>query len=92
MFYHELYPDGPRRIVVKCEWLDSVEESAADDHTSMLPQASKNPNCLMNATDSFAFLDECAAYNIMLCRHDPMDAQCIIYDIIDRHRIFEDKV
>jgi hypothetical protein len=81
MFYHEIYPGGTRRIVVMCEWLDNVEANTVDDHTSLLPQARRNRDSLINANDAFAFLDECADYNIMLCRHDPMDVYTVLHHI-----------
>ena len=88
MFYHQIYPGGSRRVVVKCEWLDNVDSNDADDDTSMLPQARRNSQSPLNSTDPFVFLDECEGHNIMLCSHDPTDPNCDLFDIIDRHMIF----
>ena len=94
MFYHAQYPNGPRKIVLECEWFENihVDDDAPDDHTSMLPQVSRNPDSDDNRNNKFIFLDQCVTYNIMLCVHNPEERNCSIYDVIDRHRIFEDPV
>jgi hypothetical protein len=68
--------------------VDSLDE---DDDTSMLPQARRNIQSPLNATDSFVFLDECEGYNIMLCPHDPTDPDCDLFDIVDRHMVFNEE-
>jgi hypothetical protein len=76
--YHELYPGGPRKVVIKCEWLETLDSGAEDDAMSMLPRVQRNRNSIMNQTDAFALLHECASYNTLLGPHDPADPQCAV--------------
>ena len=69
---HSLYPGGPRDIFLECEWLETVPENEQDDNVFM-PQIRFNPSSHFNQRARFVPLQHCAAYNIMIARHDPWD-------------------
>ena len=48
------------------------------------------PDNNMNNRSRYVFLRQCAAYNIMIAPHDPWDKDCVIYDVLDRWRKYED--
>ena len=90
MYDHGLYPGGPRHTIVECEWYDTIPPNDNDPKV-YLPQVQKNPQSDINRTSRVAFLNACAHYNIFLGVHDPNDANCDVYDVVDRYRIYEDK-
>ena len=86
IFTHSMFPGGPKDVVVECEWFDPVP----DNDEACLPQVRRNSNSAFNQSARFTFLRQCAAYNIMIAPHDPWEAKCDIYDVIDRWRTYED--
>ena len=88
IFTHSMFPDGPKDVFAECDWLINVP----DDGVSWLPQVRKDPMRLSNANQRqrVILLRQCASYNIMVAPHDPWDANCDVFDVLDRHRTYED--
>ena len=58
-----------------------------------LPQVKRDPDYSWNMDCPYVFIEKCAHYNIMILPHTPWlhDNGADIFDVIDRHAIFEEK-
>ena len=88
VFKHSMWPEGPSRYVVECQWYETIGECPVAKTKLVKP----NPEWHLNTSQKFVFLTNCYQCPVAIWPHDPLDDLPLddvlknVFDVIDRNQ------
>ena len=80
LFEHEMFPGGPKLVLVGCEWAEVLENKTS---TGLVMVRSNPPAQKFNAVAKFARLNYCVPYNLAFLPMDIERRDCKEFCVVD---------